>query len=389
MNKNRRYAILGLLSLVIMTSITTVIILSAVGLFLTDIPGIGSISKDDIDFFAKFLAYKNLLKETYYEEVDMKKVYDGALHGMADAVGDQYTMYLEQDENTVLMEDLDSKYTGLGIYVGISAKDNKIVVMDFVDESPAKEAGVEVNDKIIKVDGVEYDGDTLDDAVSHMKGTIGETVKLTILRKDEELEVDVVRREINIKSIEFENKSGIGYIKIVKFDNNVAKSFDEAYDTLRSENIGSLIIDVRDNGGGVYDEVVKIAKRIIPEGLIVYTVDKEGKKEEEKSSGIGIDIPLVVLTNEYSASASEIFAGAVKARGCGTLVGTKTYGKGVVQGVYEMNDGTAMKITIAKYYTPDDVCIDGTGIEPDVLVEDNIRTTKDEQLEKALSILKK
>ena len=192
---------------------------------------------------------------------------------------------------------------------------------------------------------------------------------------------------IVFKSVYSENMSGIGYIQISSFDENTGSEFTEAYNKLREENITGLIVDVRDNGGGIYDEVIKIAKILVPKGLIVYTEDKDGNKKADNSDGEGIDIPLVVLINEESASASEILAGAIKDRKCGTLVGKKTYGKGVVQGWYMIGDGTSIKITIAKYFTPSGVCIQDIGIEPDVEVE-NTSAYKDLQLERAIKLLK-
>ena len=186
---NRRYAFFGLVALVIITMITTAVGLSFVGA----IAGIGftKITKDDIDFFRKFLAYKNLISDTYYQDVDSQKIYDGALHGMADAVGDQYTMYLGKDENDVFMEEIDSKYEGLGVYVSISTPDNKILVKGFLDDSPAKEAGMKELDKIIKVNGEPYSGDELEEAVSKMKGKAGESVNVTVLRDGEEIELTI------------------------------------------------------------------------------------------------------------------------------------------------------------------------------------------------------
>jgi len=384
---NRRYAFLGLIFLVIITVIATAMSCG----YLNILPELrlSGFTKEDWEFFTKFLAYKEVLNESYYEEIDNQKIYDGALHGMAEAVGDKYTEYLGKDENQTLTEEIESHYEGLGIYVSVDLYDNNITIVGLVPESPAEKYDLKVLDKIIKVNGQSYNGDELEKAVDQMKGPAGDTVELTILRDGEEITKKVVREEVSIKSVNYENKSGVGYIEILKFDNNTAELFDEAYNNLIKENISGLIIDLRDNGGGVYDEVIEIAQKIIPKGLIVYTEDKEKKQEKVFSESDGINIDLVVLINGNSASASEILAGAVKDRDCGTLIGEKTYGKGLVQGVYEMSDGTAMKVTIARYYTPSGVCIDGVGIEPDILIKDEVKTTKDEQLEKALEILMK
>lgn len=382
--KNRRYAFIGLIFLVIMTSITTAISLGALDI----LPGLGY-TKEDVEFFKKFLAYKKVLTESYYEEIDSKNLYDGAMYGMAYAVGDKYTTYLGKSENQLLTEEIESHYVGLGIYVTVDLTDNNILIFDLVEGGPAESADLRAGDKIIKINEVEYSGDKLEEAVNIIKqGIVGEKINLTIIRDGVELQKEIIREEVVIKTLNYENKDGMGYIEILKFGENTAKLFEEAYDDLTKQGINGLIIDLRDNGGGIYDEVLEISKKIIPKGLIVYTEDKDKKQEKEFSVSNGIDMDLVVLVNGNSASASEVFAGAVKDRECGILVGETTYGKGVVQGVFEMNDGTAMKVTIAKYYTPSGVCIEGTGIEPNVYVKDNPNTAKDEQLEKALEILK-
>ena len=385
---NRRYALIGLIFLVVITSATTAISLGALEIF----PELrlSLYSKEDLEFFEKFVAYKKLLTESYYEEIDSKNLYDGAMYGMAYAVGDKYTTYLGESENQLLTEDIESHYEGLGIYVTVDLSDNTILIFDLVEGGPAEKAGLKPGDKIIKVNGIEYSGDKLEEAVSVIKnGAIGEKINLTILRDGQNLEKEILREEVTIKTLNYENKDGIGYIEIVKFGENTAKLFDEAYEDLTKQGINGLIIDLRDNGGGIYDEVLKIARKIVPKGLIVYTEDKDKKQQKEFSESDGINMDLVVLVNGNSASASEVLAGAIKDRECGILVGETTYGKGLVQGVFEMNDGTAMKVTIAKYYTPSGVCIEGTGIEPNIYIKDNPNTTKDEQLEKALEILTK
>jgi len=385
---NRRYALIGLIFLVMITSITTAISLGYLNVF----PElrISGYTKEDWEFFEKFLAYKNVLNETYYEEIDSEKLYDGALYGMAYSVGDKYTTYLGASENQTFTEEIESHYEGLGIYVTIDIFDNTILIYDLVEGGPAERADLQVGDKIVKVNGVEYTGEQLQEAVDEIKGgPVGNEVELTIRRDETELVKKLIREEVNIKNLHYENKSGIGYIEISKFAENTAELFNEAYDELTKQGISGLIIDLRDNGGGVYDEVLEIARKIVPKGLIVYTEDKDKKQEKEFSESEGISMELVVLVNNNSASASEVLAGAVKDRKCGTLVGETTYGKGLVQGVFEMSDGTAMKVTIAKYYTPSGVCIEGKGIEPDILIKDDPKTAKDEQLEKALEILKK
>ena len=304
------------------------------------------------------------------------------------AVNDPYTEYLPEEESSALEEMATGKYEGVGIVVSILNGEKYPTVLYTLPNSPAEKAELKENDKILSINGTSCEDLELEKAVELMKVKAGSEIKLVLERDGKEFNVALKTEEITIASVYSEKMDDIGYIQIASFDEQTYKEFTTEYEKLRNENITGLIIDLRDNGGGIYEEVVKIAKDIVPKGLIVYTEDKNGEKKEEYSTGTGIDIPLVVLINENSASASEILAGAVKDRECGTLVGKKTYGKGVVQGWFIIGDGTSVKLTIAKYFTPNGVCIDGIGIEPDIEVSDGSYLT-DLQLKKALEILKK
>ena len=254
--------------------------------------------------------------------------------------------------------------------------------MSVIEDTPAERAGIIAEDRIIKVDGIEYKGTQIDEAISSIKKFAGQKVKLTILRNNETKEIEVECSHLVLDTVKSKIIDNVGYLQILEFGDKTADEFLTHYNELRAKNVTGLIIDLRDNTGGVYEEVIKIAKTIVPKGLIVYTQDKNGNKEEIFSESKGIDIPLVVLINEYSASASEVLAGAIKDRQCGVLVGTKSYGKGVIQGVYNMPDGTSMKVTIAEYYTQNGVCIDGIGIEPNKEVQG-----EQKQLQEALRII--
>ena len=386
MNNNKNYTCLGLIFLVVITSITTFLLSGLGSLFLTG--GLGGISIEDAVFVRKILASKKLLESEYYENITEQDLMDGAMSGMFDALDDPYTSYLPKETNQQLMELTDGKYEGIGVYVSVNAVDNTVTVLSPLKDSPADRAGILPLDKIISINGVECAGDNLDKAVELMKCPAGETINLVLERDGERLERTVVTEEIVLESVESENYDGIGYIEIATFSDTTSEEFFKHYDALRDENITGLILDLRDNGGGIYDEALAIAKKLVPKGLIVYTEDKNGQREEEYSVSDGIDIPIVVLVNEESASASEILAGALKDREIATLVGKKTFGKGLVQGWYSIGDGTSVKLTIAKYFTPSGVCIDGVGIEPDYEVELG-SYSNDLQLKKALELLKK
>lgn len=379
--KNKFVVFLGLIFLVFITSFLTQIVISNYG-FIYNVD-FGICTAEDMEFFTKFINSKFLLKNTFYKEIDSDVLYEGALKGMVESVEDPYTTYLDEKESEDLFESIGHEYDGIGVYLQQNLEDNTIKVIEVIKDTPAHEAGLLAEDKIIKVDGIEYSGAQIDEAVSNIKKAPGQKVNLTILRNDQEKEIQVECRHLRLDTVESEIiKNNIGYIEILEFGDGTATEFNTHYNELRAKNIKGLIIDLRNNTGGVYEEVIEIAKTIVPKGLIVYTQDKNGKKEETFSESEGIDIPLVVLINEYSASASEVLAGAIKDRECGILVGTKTYGKGVIQGIYNMPDGTSMKVTIAEYYTPNGICIDGIGIEPNKEV-----VGEQKQLEEAIKLM--
>lgn len=383
--KNRLTVFLGLIFLILISSMLTQIVISNFG-FIYNI-NLGICTQEDMDFFRNFVNSKYILKQTFYKDIDDSELYDGALKGMVSAVEDPYTTYLNEKDTEELYESIEHKYEGIGVYLQEDKEDNTIKVVKVIPNGPAEAVGIISEDKIIKVDGIEYTGAQIDEAVSQIKKTSGSRVKLTILRNTEIKEFELQCQQVEIETVQSEIIENIGYIQISEFGDGTANEFKTHYENLESQKVKGYIIDLRNNTGGVYEEVVEIAKILVPKGLIVYTQYKDGTKEEEFSESNGIGKPLVVLINEYSASASEVLAGAIKDRGCGTLVGTKSYGKGVIQGVYNLPDGMSMKVTIAEYYTPNGINIDGIGIEPDIEVKVTTNT-KDQQLEKAISLLK-
>ena len=383
--KNKHFTFIGLIFLVVITSITTLILSGFSNFLFTG--SIYGFTNEEMEFISKLMASKKILSENFYGEISDKMIYDGAMSGMLEALDDPYTSYLDDEENQELLEIAEGEYEGIGVVIsGNVEKGSDITVIGIIKDSPAEKAELKLLDKIVSVDGVMCKDLTLEEVSQKMKVQAGTELNLVIDRDGKNISKVVKTEAIVLKSVYSENMDGIGYIQIASFDEHTGEEFSTEYNKLREENIKGLIVDVRDNGGGIYDEVIKIAKILVPEGLIVYTEDKDGKKVEERSYGKGIDIPLVLLVNEESASASEVLAGAVKDRDCGTLIGKKTFGKGVVQGWYMIGDGTSIKLTIAKYFTPSGVCIEGIGIEPDIEVE-NTSYTKDLQLDKAIEFL--
>jgi len=383
MKNNKVGIFIGMCFLVIISSVTTLIFGNLI--FTGTITGY---SASELNFINKIMFSKNIIAERFYENIDEETLFDGAMAGMFAAVDDPYTEYLPEEENKTLEEATQGKYEGVGIVVTLDTVSGFPEILYTLSNSPAEKAGIMAEDKIVSINGQNCKDMELTEAVELMKVGAGTKLNFVLERAGKNIDISLVTEEIVIKSVYSENIDDIGYIQISTFDELTASEFDTEYEKLRAENVKGLILDLRDNGGGIYDEAVKIAKTLVPEGLIVYTEDKNGIRKEEKSTGKGIDIPLVVLINENSASASEILAGAIKDRECGILVGKTTYGKGVVQVWLPMGDGTSIKLTIAKYFTPSGVSIEGTGIKPDIEV-DEWNFGKDQQMKKALEILKK
>ena len=386
MRNNKFSVFMGLIFLVVITVITTLLFSGMENfILLGDVKGY---TAKDLAFIKKIIESKNVLTEKFYENVSEDDLFEGAMSGMLNAVNDPYTEYLPAKESELLEQISSGKYDGIGIAVSILSNEKYPTILYTLPDSPAEKSGLKTNDKILKVNDVSCEDLPITEVVSLIKLEAGNNVNLLIKRGEDEIAVSLTTEKVSNPSVYSEEYGDIGYIEIVSFDEKTSKEFEAEYNKLREKDIKGLIIDLRNNGGGIFGEAVKIAKILVPKGLIVYTEDKSGKKREEFSSGTGLDIPLAVLINENSASASEILAGAVKDNKCGTLIGKKTYGKGVVQGWFMISDGTSIKLTIAKYFTPSGVCIDGVGIEPDIEVELS-NSSVDSQLQKALDILKK
>jgi len=352
--------------------------------------------------YAKQERVMEYAKENFLYEADENVMLEGALKGTLSALGDPYTQFMTKEQFDALMQDTEGSYEGIGVYITAS-DDNKILIVSPIEDTPAEKAGLKTGDKIIRINGTDFSAEQMDDAVKIMKGMPGTSVNLTVLRENkdgskETSEVVVNREKIRIKTIKptmLEND--IGYIRITTFDLQTAEDFDKAYNDLKSKNMKGLVIDLRYNPGGIINATVDITDKFLGEGIITYTKTKAGEMEYYKSDSNADDIPLVLLVNGGSASASEIMSGALKDTKRATLIGTKTFGKGIVQRVQKFgSDGEGIKMTISEYFTPNGVNIHGIGIEPDIeieLPEDAVGygseyLDTDVQLQKAVEVIK-
>lgn len=347
--------------------------------------------------FAKLFEIRSELYKYYDGTIDEAALEEGAIKGMTSALNDPYTVFMNKKEYDQFNTQTEGNYSGVGLQV--QAKDDSIVVVDVFEDSPSKKAGVLPKDIIEKVEGTDVTGKELEKAVSLMKGKEGTEVTLTLYREGKgNFDVKLKRAKINLVTVKGEILGdNVGYIQVTMFDENTAKNFTSKLKDLQDKGIKSLIVDLRGNPGGLLDECVDMVSNFVPSNkVIVSTVDKyKNKKEYKSKGGIAIGLPLTILTNEGTASASEIFSGAVRDYKIGTLVGKKTFGKGVVQTMLDTGEGTALKVTVSKYYTPNGENIHHTGIKPDIEVEypDDLRQkaydrNTDPQFSKALEIAK-
>ncbi len=341
-----------------------------------------------------------LVNAYYYEDVDQSEMLESAAIGLAAGVGDVYTNYFTKEDMEAFNEETEGEYAGIGCQLLADPSDQLITITRVFKGSPAEEVGMRSGDKIVYVNDVYYSAYEMDAAVDIMRGEPGTTVKVTVMRGLETIDFDVPRKVININYVEHEILDGnIGYVMIYDFLGQAVEGFGEALEAFKVANVSGMIIDLRNNGGGLLDASVEMADMILPEGVVVSMRDKLGNEEVFSIDNEYYDVPMVVLVNGYSASASEILSGAIRDHGAGTLVGSKTFGKGVVQSVIDFPDGSGLKITTARYYTPSGECIHEVGIEPHVSVEldedvvttygiNNLPHDQDAQLQKAIELIK-
>ena len=340
------------------------------------------------------------IQANYYEDVDVDAMKEGLYQGLFNAL-DQYSQYFTKEEYDELMKsDVSGSYSGIGATLNQNSDTKQVTVVSVQDGSPAQEAGIQAGDVIVKADDYTAADMELSEFVSHLKGEEGTKVTVQIYRSSDHSYKDLTltRKSLEIKTVDSQMlENNVGYIRITEFVQTTTGQFETALDDLKVQGMTSLIVDLRSNPGGLVSSVTDILQNIIPKGMIVYTEDKYNNRNEYQSTGEKqLDMPLVVLVNENSASASEIFAGAVKDRQCGTLIGTTTFGKGIVQGIQNLSDGSGAKMTTSRYYTPNGVCIQGKGIEPDITLEYQFLGNDDQaysysldnQIQKALEVLK-
>ena len=340
---------------------------------------------------------QNIIDRYFLFDEDMTKVEDGIYAGMMNGLGDPYTVYYTKEEYKALNEDTEGKYSGIGAVVSQNPNTKIITIVKIFDNSPANDAGLQVGDIIYKIDGEEVAGTDMDILVkTKIRGEEGTSFKMTVLRGDErkEVELDLTRRSIEVETVAGKMlDNNIGYIAVSQFDAVTSEQFKSNIVSLQSQGMTKLIVDLRGNPGGLLDQVVDMLDYILPDGLVLYTEDKYGKREEYYSDGSHeLKIPMVVLVNENSASASEVFTATFRDFEWGTVVGKTTFGKGIVQNVLPLGDGTAVKITTQHYYPPSGYDLHKVGIKPDLEVDLNegakIGTDSDNQLSAAIDILK-
>lgn len=346
-------------------------------------------TKEQEQIDAKIQELNQYIDQYYLFDYEEENVENGIYKGLMAGLGDVYTGYYTPEEYASFMESSNGSYSGIGAMLSQDYSTGIISVVRAFEGSPAAEAGMQAGDLLYMVEGEEVTGKDLSLVVTDLKGVEGTEVHISTLRGTEVMELTLVRRNIQVPTVESRMiDERIGYIAITEFDDVTDEQFMEALDTLESQGMEDLIIDLRDNGGGLVDVTCAILDRLLPEGLIVYTEDKYGNRQEESSDAENyFSGDMAVLVNGNSASASEIFAGAVKDYGVGTLIGTQTFGKGIVQSLFPLSDGSAIKITVSRYYTPAGNNIHEVGITPDIVLEADGNEEEDNQLQKAIEVL--
>ena len=349
-------------------------------------------SSNEYSLIQTLNTFKTMIQQLYIGDIDEQSMLEGAIKGYVEGLGDPYTEYLTKEEMEEFTEETSSEYVGIGVYIGNDTSNNTLLIVGVMKSSPAEEAGIQPGDIIEKIDGVSYTGEQISEATKVLKAEEGTTVNVTILREGEEKELTLVRKKISVEHVGSKMlENNIAYLQIDSFDANTASSFKEQLSSLLSNGATSIIIDLRNNGGGIVDEATDIADLFLDKGetILITKSKKEDKEEETKSENdpIAKDIPVVILVNQATASASEILAGALKDNYGATIIGKNTYGKGVIQTLYTLTDGSGIKITTEEYYTPNHNEINKVGIKPDIEVE--LEEDSDTQLQKAIEELTK
>lgn len=350
---------------------------------------------EDASSEEKLSVLKGLIDENYIGDVDEEALEEGIYKGYIQGLEDPYSVYYNEEETKDLYETTEGEYSGIGAVLSQDLESGVITLVQIYEDSPAAKAGLKDNDILTKVGDIEVTDMDLSEVVTYIKGEKGTDVDLTVLRGEdaEEITVTATRDTVEAQTVKYEMLEGqTGYLSVSEFDSVTYAQYEEVLNELTDQGMTGLIVDLRNNPGGNLNTVCEMLDLVLPKGTIVYTEDKDGKRETATSDDEHqINVPMVVLVNGNSASASEIYAGAIQDYGIGKIVGTQTYGKGVVQQIFDLGDGTSVKLTIAEYFTPNGRSIDGEGITPDVEVEyeaDENNPEADNQLEKALEVMK-
>ena len=403
MKENKSERIYKIIMLIIVTAFITFFItsLSMYSYFTKNDKGVVLVqqSKSSSELENKLSQFKSLIDKYFLGDVDEEKLEESAIKGYIERLDDKYTEYISKEDMKDYKAEILGNFVGVGIYMTKDENANRIAVLSPIKDSPAEKAGILPGDLIIKVDDVEYTADDMSVAANKIKGEEGSNVKIEILRNGESLTFNMKREKIKTNPVTAKKlDNNIGYISFSSFDEGTAEDFEQKFKELSSQNITSLIIDLRNNGGGIVDEAIEIANCIADkDSTLLITVDKNKNEEITKSTKDPIiKMPIVILVNENTASASEILSGALKDLNKATIVGKKTYGKGVIQQFLTLSDGSGLKITSNEYFTPNRTTINKVGIEPNEVVElpENVKNVlsveqkDDTQLQKAIEILK-
>ena len=400
MEENKKYKVYKMLMIVALSVFITFMITSiSLYTYFVENPVSVSANNTNKDISSKLTKYREIIDKYFLGDVDDEKLEEGAIKGYIEGLGDSYTEYISKEDMDTYLDDTMGNFVGIGIYMIKNTQYDKIQVLSTIKGGPAEKVGIQAGDLIVSVDGVEYKASDMTVASNNIKGEAGTKVVVEILRGAETIKYEITREKVKVNQVEGKVISNnIGYIQFTSFDETTAEDFKAKYEELAKQKIKSLIIDLRNNGGGIVDQALEIADYMTDkDSVLLYEVDKNNKETVRKSKNDAIiNMPIIILTNENTASASEILAGALKDLGKAKTVGTTTYGKGVIQQILKLNDGSGIKITIEEYQTPNRNKIHKVGIEPDEKVELpesvqnslSIKESEDTQLQKAIEMLK-
>ena len=358
---------------------------------------IDTLTDDSATSESKLQTILYIIKNYYYQDVDDQTLIDGVYAGIVESLDDPYSAYYTAEEYEDLMDTLTGNYAGIGALLQKNAETGEVAITKVYEDTPAEKAGLQEGDIIVSADGNIATEEDLDVFVQYIRGEEGTDVELVINREGEEMTVTCTRASISTPTVEHQMlDNNVGYIQVSQFTDGTYDDFVAAYEDLEAQGMTSVIFDMRNNGGGLLDSVVDILDYLLPEGTVVYTMDKAGNREDYTSDAANYkSIPMTVLVNGNTASAAEIFTGAIRDFEYGTIIGTQTFGKGIVQSTIPLTDGSAVKLTTQTYYTPSGECIHGTGITPDEVLEyefmggedDQYSVDLDNQIQKALEVL--